>query len=186
MDSFDLIQMLEKYQPEGKEEHCSVEMTKQFLKNSDNCYSRTNKKGHITAGALLMSDDGDVLINHHKILDLWLLFGGHSDGNSNSLEVAKREVKEESGLEIIDDSNGRVLDVATHIIPENKQKNEPEHIHYDIRFLFFVEKNEANLSNESKEARWVSIEEAKVLMKDSDKIRLLNKAQKIYLSKNHK
>ena len=183
MKEFDLIKKLEEYQPLDEEEVNSVQMTMSFLNNNDNCYSRSNKNGHITAGALLMSEDGEVLINHHKILDLWLLFGGHSDGNSNSLEVAKREVEEESGIEIIDDLDGRILDVGTHIIPENKQKNEPEHIHYDIRFLFFVKKHKAILSNESKEAKWVTIEEAKILMKDSDKVRLLDKAQKIYFDR---
>lgn len=59
----------------------------------------------MTAGALIMDEDGNVLLNHHKLLDKWLLFGGHSDGESNSLNVAKREVMEESGITEYDDLN---------------------------------------------------------------------------------
>ena len=76
-----------------------------FLKTDNNCFSRTNLKGHITAGALVIDKKGNVLLNHHKILDMWLLFGGHSDGEANSLNVAKREVMEESGITEFDDLN---------------------------------------------------------------------------------
>ena len=75
------------------------------VRTNTNCFSRSNLKGHITASALIMDGNGNILLNHHKILDMWLLFGGHSDGEVNSLNVAKREVMEESGITEFDDLN---------------------------------------------------------------------------------
>ena len=116
---FDLYKAIENYIPRDEKEKECVEKAKDFLKNNDNCFSRTNLKGHITAGALVMDENGNVLLNHHKALDKWLLFGGHSDGESNSLNVAKREVMEESGIAELDDLGGKILDIDAHIIPEN-------------------------------------------------------------------
>ena len=79
-------------------------------------------KGHITAGALVIDKKGNVLLNHHKILDKWLHFGGHSDNDSNSLNVAKREVMEESGIVDVEDFGGKIFDVDVHTIPENLEK----------------------------------------------------------------
>ena len=178
---FDLYRAIENYNPKDEKEKECVEKTKEFLKTNDNCFSRTNLKGHVTAGALVMDKDGNVLLNHHKALDKWLLFGGHSDGESNSLNVAKREVMEESGITEFDDLGGRILDIDAHIIPENPAKKEPAHYHFDIRFLFIVRNKEFKLSNESKEAKWMSISQAKQVMNDPDKIRVLEKAYNIYM-----
>ena len=178
---FDLYKALNSYLPFDENDKKNLEELISFLNTDNNCFNRKNFNGHITAGALIMNYDGNVLINHHKDTDLWLLFGGHSDGNSDSLSVAKREVEEESGITEYE-CDGQILDIDIHFVPENVQKNEPAHKHYDIRFLFFVNNNFFRLSNESKEAKWVTIEEAKVLMKDADKLRVLNKAYKKYLS----
>ena len=136
--AFNLIEALENYSPIDDKEKESLNKIKDFLNNNENCFSRTNLKGHITAGALVIDKEGNVLLNHHKSLDKWLGFGGHSDGESNSLNVAKREVMEESGIVEIDDCGGKIFDVDVHMIPNNPAKKEPEHYHYDIRFLFYV------------------------------------------------
>lgn len=102
---FDLVEEIANYIPKDEVEQESVKKIKDFLGNNENCFSRSNLNGHVTAGALIMDEEGNVLLNHHKILDKWLLFGGHSDGESNSLNVAKREVMEESGITEFDDLN---------------------------------------------------------------------------------
>lgn len=67
------------------------------------------------------------------------------------------------------------------MIPENIVKNEPAHYHYDIRFLFIVKNKEFKISDESKDAKWMSIAQAKQLMTTPDKTRVLDKAYDIYL-----
>ncbi len=182
---FDLYKAIENYNTKNEREKECVEKTKEFLRTNDNCFSRTNLKGHITAGALVMDINGDVLLNHHKALDKWLFFGGHSDGEANSLNVAKREVMEESGITEFDDLGGSIFDIDVHIIPENCAKKEPEHYHYDIRFLFIVRNKNFKISDESKEVKWMSISQAKLIMNDTDKIRVLEKAYEVYRNMQH-
>lgn len=178
--NFDLYNALDSYKPTNTEEIKSLNEIKIFLKNNENCFSRTNLKGHITAGALVIDKDCNVLLNHHKILDKWLHFGGHSDGEANSLNVAKREVMEESGIVDVNDLDGKIFDVDVHLIPENKSKNEPAHYHYDIRFLFITNEKNFQISDESLDVKWVTMEEAKKLVTNPATIRMLDKAFKLY------
>ena len=102
---FDLLTALYNYKPIDDNDNNNLVKMMDFIKTDDNCFDRKNFKGHVTAGALIMDKSGNVLINHHKDIDLWLMFGGHSDGNSDSLSVAKREVKEETDITEYDDCN---------------------------------------------------------------------------------
>lgn len=176
---FDLKKALENYVPKTEEERESLKKTQEFLETQDNCYSRTNLEGHITSGALVIDKDFNVLLNHHKIFDSWFHFGGHSDGEADSLNVARREVMEESGVVDVDVCGGKIFDIDVHSIPYNEKKKEPEHYHYDIRFLFIAKNKEFKISDESKDIRWLTIEEAKKIATKQDMIRMLDKLEEL-------
>ncbi len=178
---FDLRKALETFQPADKRETDSLKKFKDLLalQDKEDIFSRTRLARHIVAGALVVDRNGNVLLNHHKALDKWLHFGGHSDGDENSLNVAKREVMEESGITDYDDLGGKIVDIDVHTIPENKKKNEPEHFHYDIRFVFVVDKKYFKISDESKEIVWMPISQAKILVPPESMPRYLDKADKI-------
>ena len=86
---------------------------------------------------------------------------------------------EESGITDYDDLGGKIVDIDVHTIPENKKKNEPEHFHYDIRFVFVVDKKYFKISDESKEIVWMPISQAKILVPPESMPRYLDKADKI-------
>ncbi len=176
---FNLKKELNNYNPSDLDEIKNLELTKKFLENNSNCFSRKNLQGHITGSALIIDKEGNVLLNHHKLLDKWLIFGGHSDGDSNSFNVAKREAKEETGITDFDELDGKIFDIDVHKIPENKSKNEPEHYHYDIRFLLIAKNKGFLVSNESTEIKWVSMQDVKKYTTDKSMNRMLKKVQKI-------
>lgn len=153
-----------------------------FFANNTNCYDRSNLKGHVTAGGLVVDGKGNVLLNHHKKTGMWFQFGGHSDGDANCINVARREISEEAGIfdcKLI--SNG-IFDVDVQQIDYSAKKNEPEHFHYDINFLFLVKDKNFEISNESTEIKWVTIDEAKNLINKEDKAmqRMLAKYELYY------
>ena len=81
--------------------------------------------------------------------------GGHCDGESDVLSVAIKECQEESGINGITSVTPEIFDIDIHTIPA--RPGEPEHDHYDIRFLLKVTSNENVIQNkESKELRWIS------------------------------
>ena len=165
---FNLVDELNNYQTFDKTEQNDKTAILEFLKNNNNCFDRSNKMGHITAGALVCDELGFVLLNHHKATNRWIHFGGHSDGCEDCFKVAKREVFEETGIIDFKICEPKIFDVAVHVVPYSKTKNEPEHFHYDVNFLFVAKNHDFKISQESKEIKWVSIEEAEKLVDKND------------------
>lgn len=182
---FDLFKELSSYNPANLEENNNKNQIIQFLKTNTNCYDRSNLKGHITAGGLVVHSDGEILLNHHKKTGMWFQFGGHCDGNSDILSSAKREINEEAGIFNLKLLSNKIFDADVQQISYNQKKNEPEHFHYDINFLFLTDEKDFKVSNESSEIKWVTIAEAKRLINKDDKAmqRMLAKYEN-YLLKN--
>jgi hypothetical protein len=49
-----------------------------------------------------------------------------------------------------------IFDIDIHRIPENKAKNEPAHLHYDIRYLLRAPHENFSISDESDALAWWS------------------------------
>lgn len=185
MNKNEVIRQLKIFKPLDQNEENDRQQILNFLENNDNCFDRSNKSGHITAGGFVVSSDGMVLLNRHKKLNMWLQFGGHCDGNEDILESALREVEEESG---IDSKNLSLIfphffNVEVQAIPGNLKKDEPAHFHYDINFLFLSNTKNFQISEESNEIRWFSINEAKSTIESDDKgsHRCLKKIEKFFI-----
>jgi len=113
----------------------------QFVQQFDGAalYSRNNFVGHITASAFIVNDSFEqVLMIDHTSLKRWLQPGGHVEASDTNIFAASvREAAEETGLPASAlQSDGLVFDIDSHDIPANQRKQEPAHIHHDIRYLF--------------------------------------------------
>lgn len=183
---YNLLSELKRYKPFDQNEQRSLDTIIKFLSSDADWYVRTNLSGHITAGALLVDGKGEVLLNHHKSIGMWLQFGGHSDGDTNTLNVAKREVMEESGITDFEVISDGIFDVDVQTISYNAKKNEPEHFHYDINFLFLAHSKDFVVSNESTELKWLTIDEArkKIDKDDVSTKRMLTKYENYLKNKN--
>lgn len=118
-------------------------------------FDRTTFPAHVTGSAWLISPDyTHVLLTHHAILDKWLQFGGHADGDMNIANVALREAQEESGIADITFVSDTIFDIDVYPIPANPKRNEPAHFHYDIRCLLRSNTMDFAISSESKELKW--------------------------------
>ncbi len=139
-------------------------------------YHRDHLPGHITGSAWVVNPSSSkVLLHHHRKLDKWLQPGGHADGNANVLNVAMRELEEETGLKKVKLIVPGIFDLDIHPIPT--RKDFPAHLHYDVRFLFESEEQEAIIvSDESFDVKWVAIAELRTL---SDNVSLLRMAAKV-------
>ncbi|MGH3451230.1 MAG: NUDIX hydrolase [Haloechinothrix sp.] len=106
--------------------------------------SRTDFRGHVTCGAVLIDPDGRVLHIRHNALDRWLLPGGHVEPEDACLrDAALREAFEETGIAAqamrhVLDFETIPFDIDVHAIPTNAEKCEPDHWHFDIRHAFHV------------------------------------------------
>lgn len=146
-----------------------------FVEQHTDCFERSLFSGHITGSAMILDDSRTrTLLTHHHILDKWLQLGGHSDGDPDTLAVALREAVEESGLTSIVPEHDAIFDVDLHQIPA--RKNEPKHIHYDIRFLFTANSNETlRITSESKDLAWIPLDKVQDYTEEESVLRMVRK-----------
>lgn len=113
-----------------------------FINNSKDLYSRKNKIGHITGSAFIVSDDlKNALLILHAKYNKWVAPGGHVDEGENSLQAAARESSEEVGINDLELLKPEIFDIDIHKIPAATKNDifEPEHWHFDVRYLFKIQ-----------------------------------------------
>ena len=97
-----LIKQIENYIPYNEQEEIDKITILQALKTQENILTRENPFMHMSCSCWVTNPNRDkILMIYHKIYDSWSWLGGHADGNYNLLEVACKELEEESGLKII-------------------------------------------------------------------------------------
>ncbi len=172
-----LAQKLAQYTPHDANEAEMLTQIARFVAENENCFERTLQTGHITGSAWIIDlDRRHALLTHHRKLDRWLQLGGHSDGDANTLNVALREGVEESGLTTLRPLSEAIFDVDVHLIPARKE--EPDHYHYDVRFLLEADRNTPLvISDESNELAWVALEDILNLAPDLSIRRMVEKSQ---------
>ena len=149
----ELKALLAEYRGRWPQESATVARFDAFVDSHPDCFHRSCRVGHITGSAWLVDMAGDrVLLAHHAKLGRWLQPGGHSDGDPDTLAVALRETREESGLDVraLDDA---IFDIDVHRIPARGR--EPAHLHFDVRFLVQAEHDRFRVSDESHALAWV-------------------------------
>ena len=172
-----LIDDLEKYRCNFVREADVATIFIEFLyRNQFDSFERSLEEGHVTASCwLLNAAKTHVLLTHHKKLDLWVQLGGHADGERDVRQVALKEAYEESGLktiELLDE--GALFDIDRHAIPA--RKNEPEHFHYDFRFvLHSTAGDDYIVSEESHDLVWADIARIKDYARDPSVLRMAEK-----------
>ncbi|MDP1698824.1 MAG: NUDIX hydrolase [Xanthomonadaceae bacterium] len=156
--SFDLGRALHAHSVELPQRVAEVAQFSAFLASSPDVFQRWHLPGHFTGSAWLVSADGErVLLTHHRKLGRWLQLGGHADGDPDLAQVALREAEEESGLSVLQVVPS-IFDIDRHRIPA--RGNEPEHWHYDVRFVVRAGGDEAFVvSDESHALAWRRIDE---------------------------
>jgi 8-oxo-dGTP pyrophosphatase MutT (NUDIX family) len=174
-----------------------LEEFRTFISTYERCFLREpTPYGHVTGSALILNDSAThVLLTHHKKLHKWLQLGGHAEGDHFIEQVAYKEAVEESGLtdfsflnpvtgSPFNEETPFPFDLDIHLIPANSK--EPEHKHYDVRFLLQTHSREDEIciSEESLDLKWIALEEVKNYTKEPSTLRQIEKA--LYVSQKIK
>jgi 8-oxo-dGTP pyrophosphatase MutT (NUDIX family) len=152
-----LLKLLVIYAEKNPSEKACANQIIEFIRQYDTCFNRELSVGHLTGSAWIVNRAGThTLLTHHKKLNKWLQPGGHADGDSDILQVARREANEESGLKGLEIENGEIFDIDIHQIPA--RANEAQHLHFDIRFVFRAQESDKySVSDESHDLAWAEI-----------------------------
>ena len=153
-----------------------------FFDNHDDCFEKDNLPGHFTGSAWVISPDKNkILMTHHKKLNMWLQLGGHADGQKDLKSVAIKEAKEESGFNNFSILSEEIFDLDIHKIgPMNKN---PEHLHYDVRFLLEADPKKQNIiiSEESHDVKWIHLDDVLNYNSEESISRMVKKTKKLKL-----
>jgi len=153
-----------------------------FFDNHDDCFEKDNLPGHFTGSAWVISPDKNkILMTHHKKLNMWLQLGGHADGEKDLKSVAIKEAKEESGFNNFSILSEEIFDLDIHKI-EPMSEN-PEHLHYDVRFLLEADPKKQNIiiSEESHDVKWIHLDDVLNYNSEESISRMVEKTKKLKL-----
>jgi 8-oxo-dGTP pyrophosphatase MutT (NUDIX family) len=174
-----LRQDLREYRLRFPDERSTVERFEALVAEGARAYERARRIGHLTASAWVLDEAHcRVLLVHHKKLDKWLQPGGHADGETDLLAVARREVVEETAVSAEPLLGGDILDIDIHPIPPHG--SDPAHEHFDVRFALVARGSQAPEGNEENhDARWVGLDELEELTTEASMLRMRDKARKL-------
>ena len=170
-----LITLLTDYQKRWKEESETCERFLDFVQHNPECFERSLEKGHVTGSAWLVNAAGThVLLTLHRKLGAWFQLGGHADGETDVSRVALQEAFEESGLQGLELLDEGIFDLDIHLIPA--RKSDPDHYHYDVRFVFQTYGSEDfAVSEESLDLAWVEIARISEYTNEESMLRMAQK-----------
>ena len=171
-----LLTLLNPYQPIDQTEANHHQRIQSFVTQTPACTSRQTLSGHVTASAWILSPDANAaLLTHHRKLNRWLQPGGHIDPDDTTIQAAAlREAREESSIPNLRLLDENLFDLDVHIIPA--RKTEPEHFHYDVRFVFQSSTHDFIVSEESNKLAWVELDEISELVNDQSVLRMVQKS----------
>ena len=161
----ELRKEIEDYKPYNEQEEQDKKVMLKYIDTFDDVLTRRNEFGHFTAsGWVLNKERTKVLMIYHNIYKSWAWTGGHGDGDSNLLNVAMKEVKEETSIKtvkpIMDDIFSlEVICVNGHI---KRGKYVSSHVHLNVSYLLEADENEELKIKEDENSgvRWVDIDKA--------------------------
>ena len=114
---------------------------------------------------------------HHKKIEKWLQPGGHADGDTDLVSVARKECEEETGVSVgnpVHWQETNILDIDIHEIPP--RKGEPAHLHFDVRYLFLRSTEAVPRKNsESNAVKWVDCTDLESITSEESILRPVRK-----------
>jgi 8-oxo-dGTP pyrophosphatase MutT (NUDIX family) len=134
----DLIALVESFVPDDDPRARDSQVrTLDLLRTAARPFDRAAyAPGHVTASGLVLSPHGDqVLLVFHRRLQRWLQPGGHVEPSDIGIVgAARREVQEETAVELDERVLPALIGIDVHTIPQSER--EPGHLHHDLVFRF--------------------------------------------------
>ena len=174
-------EQIKQYIPYNEQEEKDKQVIISCIENFKDIYTRENIVCHFAPTAFCVNKEKTkMLMIYHNQMDSWVWPGGHADGNSNLLEVAMQELKEETGVTKIKAITENIFSLEVFCMKSHIKKGKYVacHLHLDPTFLIEAdEKEELKIKqDENKGVKWVPIEEVTKITSQSHMIPIYEKA----------
>ncbi|KXL52467.1 dihydroneopterin triphosphate pyrophosphatase [Anaerotignum neopropionicum] len=177
----DILELVRAYQPYNMEEEKEKEIVLELLdQRREQILFRSFPFVHATATAMVFNEKKDkVLMIKHNIFDTWACVGGHADGKSDLMWVAKKELQEETGVVEATPISREILSLDILLVAGH-YKNEayvPNHLHINATFGFIANENVKLTikADENSDVAWIPLEEINSYCKEVSFVKVYKK-----------
>jgi len=152
------------YVPFNEQEAHDREVALRCLREQPDLYLRSNELVHITASSWIVnSSRTKVLMAYHNIMQSWAWLGGHADGETDLLQVALREAREESGVKNIRPVSEELYSVEMLTVDGHVKRGKYVNSHIHLNATYLLEAHETDelfvKADENSGVRWIPIDE---------------------------
>lgn len=160
-----LQKQLETYQPYNEQEAADKELILECLKREPNIYTRKNALAHMTASAWVVNKERTkVLMAYHNIYNSWSWLGGHADGEQDLLQVALKEVREESGIKNVRPVSEEIYSIESLTVDGHVKHGRYVSSHLHLNVTYLLEADEQDIlsikEDENSGVAWFPLEDA--------------------------
>lgn len=158
-------QEIEDYIPCTEQEAADKRVLLAWIDQGGDLFTRENRIAHFTASAWVTDVSHQyVLMAYHNIYQSWSWLGGHADGNHDLMQVAVREVEEESGLQQIRPLSDHIVSLEILTV-DGHMKNDcyvSSHLHMNVTYLFEADRSlpVRRKEDENSAVAWFPLDEA--------------------------
>ncbi len=166
MSILSLKTQIENYKPYNEQEEHDKQLMLSYIDSFDDVLTRENKNCHFTSSAWAVNKDRTkVLMIYHKIYNSWAWTGGHADGESDLLQTAIRELKEETSVQNVKVVDDDIFSLEVVCVNGHEKRGEyvSSHLHLNLTYLLEVDENEELKLKEDENSgvKWIPVEEIK-------------------------
>lgn len=145
---------------ESQDKRIVIDYIEQF---SHNILLRDNEFAHITSSGFIMNKALDkVLMVHHNIRNAWAWTGGHADGDTDLLQVAIKEAKEETGINHVTPLIKSIasIDILPVYGHTKKGKYISTHLHLSAAYILIASEEETLIMKEDENSgvSWLTVD----------------------------
>ena len=160
-------EQLRSFVPFNEQEAVDRDVALRCLKQPD-IYVRDNELVHITASSWIVNADRTkVLMAYHNIMQTWAWLGGHADGETDLLQVALREAREESGVKNIRPVSENLYSVEMLFVGGHVKRGKYVNSHLHLNATYLLEADETDelfvKADENSGVRWIPIDEVEAV-----------------------
>ena len=141
------VDEIRRYLPQSAQETTDQKQILAFIeKHPNSVLLRENRTAHITSSGFIINTTCDkALLIHHNQRGVWAWTGGHADGDTNLLDVALREAKEETGVVHIRPLKKEIASLDILPVYGHTRKGEyvSTHLHLSVSYLLVCEESDA-------------------------------------------
>ena len=156
-------EQLRSFVPFNEQEAVDREVALRCLEQPD-IYVRTNELVHVTSSAWIVNHDRTkVLMAYHNIMQTWAWLGGHADGETDLLQVALKEAREESGIKHVRPISEDLFSVEMLTIEGHVKRGKYVNSHLHLNATYLLEADETDelfvKEDENSGVKWIPLDE---------------------------